>query len=238
MDGTSDASNAPAAAPAVTPAASGAAPPVVIVLEGLDGVGKSTVAALLSSLLDAVPLRTPPDAMAPFRARFTAGPPDSLQRRIFYEIGNAWAGSEMARALASGRHAVCDRYHASTVAYVVGQAPGELPPVGDPAWSWPSELFAPTHMVLLTLDEDARLARRAARTSVAETVEEAELRQRAALGARINEAYRRLGCVEVSAAGAPADVAAAVLARLGLSGAVVAAVGVGGVADAHDRPAA
>ena len=193
--------------------------PVTLVLEGLDGVGKSTVAALLAAQLDAVALRTPPAVLEPFRARFTAGAPDSSVRRTYYDLGNCLAGAEMAAARAAGRHAVCDRYHASTVAYVLGQRAGsdaELPPLGDAAYAWPADLPRPSHMVLLTLPEPERLARRAARTSVGETLEEAVLRQRAAVGARINEAYRRLGCVEVSAAGPPEAVAAAVLAAVGV----------------------
>ena len=56
-------------------------PGVAIVVEGLDGVGKSTLVQALAKRLDAVALRTPPDSMEPFRKKFTSGGPDSVERQ-------------------------------------------------------------------------------------------------------------------------------------------------------------
>lgn len=55
---------------------------ISIVLEGLDGVGKSTLAAALAKRLGAVSMRTPPECMEPFRSRFTSGGSDSVERKV------------------------------------------------------------------------------------------------------------------------------------------------------------
>lgn len=135
-------------------------------------------------------------------------------------MGNYLAGHEMARLASGGTPVVLDRYWASTQSYILGQAGdghAPLPPPSDAAYAWPVDLPRADHMLLLTLPEEERIARRAGRTAVGETDEEASLRRRAALGARINECYRRFGCVEVSASGPPDEVAARVLAAVGLA---------------------
>jgi thymidylate kinase len=188
-------------------------PPTSVVVEGLDGVGKSTAAAALAQRLGAVLLRTPPDSMRSFRSYFhdpsrpdEAGNGSAAMRKAYYMVGNFVAGSEMAGAVRSGRSAVCDRYFPSTVAYVRGKSgAGEdgrgildpLPPAGDPAWAWPAELERPAHLLLLTLPEPVRVRRRAGRAGVAETAEEALLAARPEVAERINEGYRRMGCKEV-----------------------------------------
>lgn len=200
----------PAAALAATrPAAPGA--PVGVLVSGLDGVGKSTLCRALAAELGAVYLRTPPDAMRPFRSEFDDE--GGAARDAYYRIGNALAGAEMTRLLAAGTSVVLDRYFPDTRAYALGRA-GALPPAGDAAYAWPPGLPRPTLALLLTLPEAARVARRASRADVPETAEEALLRADGGVSARINEAFRRLGAAEVSAEGTPPDVLARVLARV------------------------
>lgn len=197
--------------------AAAAPPPVCVALEGLDGVGKTTVAALLAAKLGAQLLRTPPDAMRACRPFFDRA--DDATRKAYYVVGNFVAGEEVKALLAAGRSVVLDRFHASTFAYRYGKQPGPLPEPGDAAYAWPPELCRPTHMVLLTLPHVDRVARRAGRMDVAETPEEALLRESADTSERINEAYRRFGCTEVRlAAGDSAEaVVEKVVAALGLA---------------------
>jgi thymidylate kinase len=155
-----------------------------IVLEGLDGVGKSTAAMRLAERLGARLARTPPDVMRPFRAEFDAG--EASRRKAFYEVGNFIAGQEARAAIDRGESTVCDRYFCSTHAYIMGrtaQSVAALPRVGDPAWpAWPALLQRPTHMFVLTLPHEARVVRLAARVAASggaepETAEEALLRE-------------------------------------------------------------
>lgn len=170
--------------------------PMCIVLEGLDGVGKTTAATTLAERLGAKFLRTPPDCMRSFRPYFDRA--DDASRKAFYEVGNFMAGEEAAATLAKGQSVVIDRYYASTFSYRYGRkVEAPLPPAGDAAYAWPAELHKPDHMILITLPEADRLARRASRSAVAESGEEVVLRLNPEVPGRINEAYRRFGCTEV-----------------------------------------
>ena len=173
---------------------------VSIVLEGLDGVGKSTAILGLADKLGARVMHTPPDSMLGFRSHFDDISPENRERRnAYYEVGNFLAGVEMRNAVSEGKSVVMDRYYASTVAYRVGRCGVDpLPPAGDIVYELPPSLPRPKFMVVLTLPEAARIARRAARTDVAETPEEVVLRMKPHIAERINEAYRRLGCIEVA----------------------------------------
>lgn len=183
-----------------------AAPPIVV-LEGLDGVGKSSTARALADAIGAIVLSTPPEEFAPFRAFFDARPP---LRPGYYMAGNFIAAQKMAALSAAGRPVVCDRFYASTAAYALGKSL-ELPPEGGPEYEWPPELLRPTFMFQLVLPEAERLERRAGRADVAETREEAELREDSAKAARVSEAFRRVGCVCVSAAGSTKEIVARIL---------------------------
>jgi len=92
--------------------------PLFVVVEGLDGTGKSTVAANLARELGAVLLATPQLELQPLRslADRTFGP-GSISRTLFY-ASTVVAASEVARAqIQQGRAVVIDRYWLTTLAY-------------------------------------------------------------------------------------------------------------------------
>lgn len=92
--------------------------PLFLVVEGLDGAGKSTVVRALSTALCAVELRTPSDALAPMRADILRCLERSpLATTLFYASTVAAAAAEVRERLAAGQPVVMDRYLLSTCAY-------------------------------------------------------------------------------------------------------------------------
>ncbi|XP_013928692.1 PREDICTED: UMP-CMP kinase 2, mitochondrial, partial [Thamnophis sirtalis] len=67
----------------------------LIVIEGLDATGKTTVTHFLKDSLDAVLLRTPPSCVGQWRKIFDDEPP--LIRRAFYALTNYIVASEVAK---------------------------------------------------------------------------------------------------------------------------------------------
>ena len=169
--------------------------PCSIVLEGLDGTGKSTTCAVLAQRLNAHCMRTPPESMQDFRKYFDNQSIDA--RNSYYMVGNFLAGKDMQRRTEEGETVVVDRYYASTIAYRLGQDNLVLPPISDDVYKWPKELPLPTYMFLLTLPESDRIDRLVKRTSIPETKEERDIKNQPATGERINEAFRRMGCIEI-----------------------------------------
>lgn len=137
-----------------------------IALEGLDGVGKSTLARVLASRLDAELMSTPGDSFKDIRRpAMEAFADDQLARALFYSATVSCEGRKAHTTVSQGRSVVMDRYWASTVAYA--QARGvaaDLDAIGP-------HLVSPDISVLITLDETTRLARLAQRGMTAEDLE-------------------------------------------------------------------
>jgi dTMP kinase len=92
--------------------------PPFVVVEGLDGVGKSTLARGLAHALDAELLSTPPSSLGDVRAAADtafARCPDAME--LFYAATVAAASCDIRRILCGGRPVVLDRYLLSTLVY-------------------------------------------------------------------------------------------------------------------------
>lgn len=117
--------------------------PLFIVVEGLDGAGKSTVVRALAAALGALELRTPADALAPVRADILRCLEHSpLATTLFYASTVAAAAAEVRELNAAGRSVVMDRYLLSTCAY------GEVVRGGE----YPAELLQKLAAALLPAD--------------------------------------------------------------------------------------
>lgn len=93
-------------------------PPLFIVVEGLDGAGKSTAARALAAELAAVELKTPGAELAPLRGEILRSLARSpLATTLFYAAAVAAASQEVTEHRAAGSHVVMDRYLLSTCAY-------------------------------------------------------------------------------------------------------------------------
>ncbi|XP_071354638.1 UMP-CMP kinase 2, mitochondrial [Trachinotus anak] len=174
----------------------------VIVIEGLDATGKTTLTESLRDTLGAVLLRSPPQCLSPWRARFDQEPP--LIRRAFYALGN-YITAEQIGQQGMKTPVIVDRFWHSTAAYAIATAVNgplsNLPAEGSEVYRWPSDLLQPSLVVLLTLDPEER-KRRLRNRGLGKTEEEQELDHNHLFRLRVEEAYRRISgpaCVTVDA---------------------------------------
>lgn len=122
-----------------------------IVLEGVDGVGKSTVTRLVSEILDFVAYATPPKEYMERRREIDLnGSPQ--QKFKFFRDGVIVAATEIRQLLSTGKSVICDRYWMTTYVYhkVIGVQVSE----DDFAY-----LLQPDLTVLLTVSPEYQLQR-------------------------------------------------------------------------------
>lgn len=92
--------------------------PRFIVLEALDGVGKTTLVRSLAQALGGVAMNTPGPALRALGPGLLAGiGPDQSARAIFYAATVRAQGVAARRIVESGRSVVMDRYWLSTLSY-------------------------------------------------------------------------------------------------------------------------
>ena len=145
-----------------------------ILVEGLDGVGKSTLANALATKLNAELICSPPKIPDPvvsngdLRIRMDQTGP--CTRREYYRYGNFHA-SMLIEEARKNRPVVLDRYWPSTASFAILDDPN---PGWEPIGTWPNGLFEPDIMILLTVNEENRL-RRMRNRGLAITEEEAYL---------------------------------------------------------------
>ncbi|XP_035529320.1 UMP-CMP kinase 2, mitochondrial [Morone saxatilis] len=174
----------------------------VIVIEGLDATGKTTLTESLRDTLGATLLRSPPQCLSPLRACFDQEPP--LIRRAFYALGN-YITAEQVGQEGMKTPVIVDRFWHSTAAYAIATAVGgsvcNLPAEGSEVYRWPSDLLQPSLVILLTLDPEER-KRRLRDRGQGKTEEEQELDHNQLFRLKVEEAYRRIigpACVTVDA---------------------------------------
>ncbi|KAM5262523.1 UMP-CMP kinase 2, mitochondrial [Ctenodactylus gundi] len=147
----------------------------VIVIEGLDATGKTTVTRSLSESLNAVLLQSPPSSLGQWRKIFDDEP--NIIRRAFYSLGNYIVASEIAD-MSTRSPVIVDRYWHSTATYAIAtEVSGglqHLPPAHHPVYQWPEDLLKPDLVLLLTVSPEVRAQRLQGR-GLEKTREEVEL---------------------------------------------------------------
>nr|XP_054485639.1 UMP-CMP kinase 2, mitochondrial [Agelaius phoeniceus] len=186
----------------------------VIVFEGLDATGKTTVTQAVKDNLNGILLRSPPACISQWRTVF-----DDEQtpiKRAYYAAGNYILASEIAKA-STQAPVIIDRYWHSTAAYAIAtETSGEihnLPPAQDEVYQWPEDLLKPDLVLLLTVDPEERV-RRLQHRGLEKTKEEAELESNSLFRQRVEESYRRMAnpaCQEVDASPSKEEVLKTVL---------------------------
>ncbi|XP_034381524.1 UMP-CMP kinase 2, mitochondrial [Cyclopterus lumpus] len=164
----------------------------VIVIEGLDATGKTTLTESLRDALGASLLRSPPQCLSPMRARFDREPP--LIRRAFYALGN-YITAEQIGLQGMETPVIVDRFWHSTAAYAIATAVSgqvcNLPAEGSEVYRWPGDLLQPSLVVLLTLEPEER-KRRLSNRGQGETEEEKELDHNQLFRLKVETAYQRI----------------------------------------------
>lgn len=121
-----------------------------IALEGLDGVGKSTVATALAASLSAELLGMPGIPRPVAHGVFTALGPDPTARCVFHAACARALGLRAVDLVGQGRSVVLDRYWLSSLAYARARG------VGLDVAALEAVIPAPDLTVVLTLGESER----------------------------------------------------------------------------------
>ena len=129
-----------------------------IVIEGLDGIGKSTTIGRLCERLNAQTASSPTPLMNTIRERFHDAEPDL--RNQYYELCNAEFSDAVERMLEGG-DVVCDRFVASTASFKLANRNCLWQEFQESLnnWKWPSTCRHPDIIIHLLLQEDERTRR-------------------------------------------------------------------------------
>uniref|UniRef100_A0A8P0PNN0 UMP-CMP kinase 2, mitochondrial n=2 Tax=Canis lupus TaxID=9612 RepID=A0A8P0PNN0_CANLF len=174
----------------------------VIVIEGLDATGKTTVTQSISDSLKAALLKSPPACISQWRKIFDDEP--TIIRRAFYSLGNYIVASEIAKE-STKSPVIVDRYWHSTATYAIAtEVTGglqHLPPAHHSIYQWPRDLLKPDLVLLLTVSPEERMRRIQGR-GMERTREETELEANSIFRQKVEMSYQRMenpGCLLVDA---------------------------------------
>jgi thymidylate kinase len=164
--------------------------PPILLVEGLDGVGKTTVTTHLTRVLGATLVNTPDACWDAVRGRFRVT--EDVVARAFYSGANYLAADKIATAICTtNTPVVLDRWWASTAAMAISALePTRVPPVGHAAYMWPADLPLYDLGVLLDVSEDIRLRRMRGRGNA--NAEEDKLAADREMRERATTAYQRI----------------------------------------------
>lgn len=163
-----------------------------VVLEGLDGCGKSHTSKLVAQKLKAALKSTPPPAIMSLREKFDAH--DPLLRRAYYSLGNYIAAYDIKQVLHK-QPVVMDRFWHSTSTYgmaneIIKNDKLKPPDEDDDMYFWPKDLMKPDLVIYLTVSETIRLQRLSRRKNF--TLEEDELKKNAKFREILNSIYKNM----------------------------------------------
>ena len=143
-----------------------------ICLEGIDGVGKTTVARIIARHLGAVYYKSPGGKFAETRHMVDSNDIEPLTRYFFYRAATQYDSESIKRIL---RHStvVCDRYIYSTFAFHIAMDPRVESLIEM------TGLMVPDYTFLLTANEKVRLERLGTRSAVSNLEENTNLQRKA-----------------------------------------------------------
>lgn len=137
-----------------------------VAIEGLDGVGKSTILGRLAERFSGHAMSTPGPALRSSRpAILEAFAHDELAKALFYAASVSSEGRHARNLVERGEWVFMDRYWASTLAYAKARG------VSADLEALSKSLPQPDITILLLLDEPERQRRLSARGATAEDME-------------------------------------------------------------------
>ena len=169
----------------------------LILIEGLDATGKSTLVTKIAKIFDATIIRNPPlvldkrIAEVDLRTHFdeVAG----TRRREFYRSAN-FISSEMARLAMENSWVIMDRYWPSTAAFsVMDDEESNWEPIG----TYPSGFLKPDIVFFLTVSELERIARMKKR-GINPTLEESRLAKEYRNRRAVMDRFRKFSDFEIN----------------------------------------
>jgi len=180
---------------AYSPSHKHSAKPFIVVCEGLDGSGKSSLAKSLGeSFPSAKSHRTPPFSVLQFRKFFDAAETDHKTSRAFYCVGNYLAIQEIYEQKED--IAIIDRFYASTLAY--GCVDTDVDILPESLFEWPKDLPQPDLTLFLNLTEEAR-EKRVGERNPEENGSWEQCLKSATKRSNILKAYQRMQTEEIDA---------------------------------------
>ncbi|GET85362.1 hypothetical protein, conserved [Leishmania tarentolae] len=193
----------------------------VIVVEGLDGTGKTRVARTLAEKLSGVAMGTPPPQFAEIREIFRGQ--EEAVARAFYAAAN-YVAAQAILAASQSTVVVVDRWWCSTCAMALANSCTyeTLPASGDVVYRWPEDLPVPSAGFLLCVDEEVRVER--IRRRAPEDAEERRLSSQSEMRRAAMEAYRRTNILTEVAAPSYRAAVNSILRHLPTSGVTHSAV--------------
>ncbi|XP_046847252.1 UMP-CMP kinase 2, mitochondrial-like isoform X2 [Xenia sp. Carnegie-2017] len=145
-----------------------------IVVEGLDGVGKTTlVTNLARRIKNAQLVVTPPQAINEYRQIMVKQCQPLC--RAFYSLGN-YLTAKIVKDSLMFNTVVLDRYWHSSAAYAIALESKcgnerNIPTKGHPLYKWPEDLMKPSAVIFLELGEEDRIRRLRGRSKTGTTEE-------------------------------------------------------------------
>lgn len=142
------------------------------VFEGLDGVGKSSVAEAFAEEIDAVFMESPGPGISEIREYVDRDEHSNQTQFLMYMASNSAVSDQVEAHLSEGEDVVLDRYYPTTVVY------NELDEGDSGRWydvAEEFELAEPDHMFYLWTDRKTRVERKSGRNETGSHGKDADI---------------------------------------------------------------
>lgn len=168
---------------------------VSIVIEGLDGIGKSTLIDLLATKINAKILNYIPEIMKPFKTTYL-NVNNIEEMKTYLTFCNLLTSAFAEELTKNGNNIVFDRYYPSTIAYcsALGKQTQNIEHHNEFL-----NIFKPSYIFVLTMNENDRIERlnNRCKNLNCEPTTIDHLINNTDISVNINYIYKKNGCIEI-----------------------------------------